>query len=264
LSEIKSSHQITALISFWFGECAFIGKRFAEKNKLKHFCWILGQDAKAGNKYVKKIKPVADELIALSDFLQEEFEKNHSIRPAHVIPPGIDPAEFPEKDLKKDIHVLGVGSLIPLKQYELFIEIVYELKKDIPDIRAVLCGDGPDEKKLKELVENFGLNDNLLLTGEIPHHEVLLMMKKSKVLLHPSSYEGFGVVCLEALYSGAHVIRFTKAMNKKIDQWHIVKTKEEMRQKTLEILKDQNTSFEKILVYDMNEIVNRMMQLISS
>lgn len=264
LNEIKRSHRISSLLSFWCSECAWVGKKFADKNGLKHFCWILGQDAKKENNYIKKINPRPGELIALSDFLQEEFEKNHSIRPAHVIPPGIETEQFSEKKLQKDIDVLGAGSLIPLKQYDIFIEVIHELKKYIPEIKVVLCGQGPEENKLKSLRHTLGLEENVLMTGEISHHQVLLLMQRSKILLHPSSYEGFGVVCLEASYSGAHVIRFSKAMNKKIDQWHIVNTKEEMFKKTLEILQDQDTPYKRVLVYDMDEIANRMMQLISN
>ncbi|MEI9943385.1 MAG: hypothetical protein WDN26_04120 [Chitinophagaceae bacterium] len=80
LAKIYRTNKITGILSFWCGECAWIGKRFADRYQLRHYCWILGQDAKKGNKYIKRVKPASTELVALSDFLQNEFEKNHGIR----------------------------------------------------------------------------------------------------------------------------------------------------------------------------------------
>ena len=134
LKKINRDHSIVGLLSLWCNECAWVGKRFSKKNNLKHYCWIWGQDARRGNKYVKRIHPSENELIALSDFLQTEFEKNFLVKPAYVIPPGIDATAFVSKNLKRDIDVLGAGSLIPLKQYDQFLYVLSELKKKFPDM----------------------------------------------------------------------------------------------------------------------------------
>ena len=261
LKKINGTNEIIGMISFWCSECAYVGKKFADKYALKHFCWILGQDAKKENDYVKKINPRPNELIALSDFLQDEFEKNHSIRPDHVIPPGIDIENFPEKNLEKDIDIIGVGSLIPLKQYDAFIEIIYELKEEIPRIRAMICGNGPEEKKLETLRNKLGLENNILITGELPHHEVLLLMQRSRILLHTSSYEGYGVVCLEALYSGANVVRLTRAMKQDIKNCYITSSKQKIKQIILNILQDPDMIYERVLTHSMSDIAKKMMAL---
>ena len=133
---------------------------------------ILGQDAKKGNKYVKNIKLKAGELIALSDFVQDEFEKNHGIRPQHVIPAAIDIRQFSDMQQERDIDILAAGSLIPLKQYDIFIEIITEMKKELPGIKAALIGNGPEKEKLQNLIAASGLKADIILTGELPHPEV--------------------------------------------------------------------------------------------
>src|SRR5689334_17291676 len=122
LKDLYHKTRIVGLFSFWYNECAFVGKKFADKYDLKHYCWILGQDAREANKYPKLLPPRSDELIALSDFVQHEFKRNHGITPGCVIPPGIDETLFGKTPAQKDIDVLGVGSLIPLKQYDIFLE----------------------------------------------------------------------------------------------------------------------------------------------
>jgi glycosyltransferase involved in cell wall biosynthesis len=249
LKEINRANKIVGLLSFWYGECALVGKRFAGKHGIKHYCWILGQDARKENKYPKRIQPKADELIALSDFIQDEFEKNHGIRPQHVIPPGIDPKQFTNSTKEKDIDILAAGSLIPLKQYDIFIEVVAEIKKQLPGVKAMLIGDGPEKEKLEKLISNAGLQSTITLSGELPYKEVLQWMQRAKLFLHPSFYEGFGVVCLEAIYSKVSVISFVKPMNRDIKNWHIVNTKEEMKEKALRILQQTNTDHSPVLPF---------------
>ncbi len=262
LRNIHNETPITGLLSFWYGECAIVGHRFADTHGLKHFCWILGQDAKKENKYPHRTSLRPDELIALSDFLQTEFERNHSIKPAHLIPPGIDTKQFNTSKKEKDIDILGVGSLIPLKQYDLFIEIVTDIKKQLPAIKVVIAGNGPEIGKLKHFIKKSGLEKTITITGELPYTEVLQWMQRSKLLLHPSAYEGFSGVCLEALYAGAHVISFCKAMNCEIEQWHIVSSKEEMAQTTLNILENSATVYNKVTFCTMNEAAKKMTALL--
>jgi len=263
LKKIHNDTPITGLLSFWYGECALIGHRFAETNRLKHFCWILGQDAKKENKYPRRIAIGPGELIALSDFLQTEFQKNHGIKPALLVPAGVDTKQFDTNKKERDIDILGAGSLIPLKQHEIFIEIVAGIKKKLPRIKAVLLGNGPEKEKLQALITKSGLETTITMTGEVSYKEVLQFMQRSKLLLHPSSYEGFSGVCLEALYAGAHVVSFCQAMNSEIEHWHIAGSKEQMKQDAFEILENPGTSYEKVLFWDLDQVAKKILQLFS-
>ena len=264
LKDIHESENIIGLLSFWYGECAAVGKKFSDRFQLKHHCWLLGQDARKGNKYPTKVFLYPNELIALSDFIQSEFQRNYGIKPAHVIPPGINPKHQPVFRTASDIDILAVGSLIPLKRYDLFIEIIAEIKKAIPDIKAVLVGDGTERNKLQNLIERYSLQENLRLTGELAHNDVLKMMQRGKVFLHTSLYEGFGVVCLEALHAGAKVISFVKPMNMQICDWYIVKDKEEMIQKASGLLLDNSLTYGSALPFSMDNLAKQMMELFIS
>ena len=262
LSEINRAEKITAMLSFWCGECALVGHYFGKRNSVKHFTWICGQDARAKNKLVNLIRPLPEELIAKSDFLADEFYRSHRIRPSHIITNGIDPSVFPSLPVEKDIDVIGVGSMSFLKQYDQFVKIIAEIKKNMPCIHAVLCGDGEAAEQIKSLRNEFSLSENLSLTGMLSPVEAIKWMQRAKILLHPSSYEGFSMACLEALYAGAHVISFVKPMHHEIRNWHVVKTKDEMREKTLQLLNDPKTIYESVLVYKMDDSVKKMMLLL--
>ncbi|HEY6978598.1 MAG TPA: hypothetical protein VH396_20010, partial [Chitinophagaceae bacterium] len=106
LKKLNKQNNITGLLSFWCTECALVGRRFSEKHNLKLACWILGQDAKKNNIYVRLIKPAPHELIALSDFLTGEFFKNHKIKPAYVIPIGVDETMFRRPEQPRTIDIM--------------------------------------------------------------------------------------------------------------------------------------------------------------
>ncbi|MFI5161110.1 MAG: glycosyltransferase family 4 protein [Sphingobacteriales bacterium] len=241
IMQLNRQYNIIGLLSFWMGECAFIGSKFAKMTKLKHYCWILGQDAKPGNNYFKFIKPQASEVIALSDFIAAEFGKNYNLTPEKVIPPGIDTTMFEEQQHKERyIDILGAGSLIPLKQYHLFVNIVGILRYSFPEIQAIICGKGPEMEHLKIMIKNLDLENNVTLMGELPHDDVLKLMQRTRVFVHTSAYEGFGVVCLEALYAGAQVVSFVRSMDSAIKNWHFAYMQDDMVEVIKELLEDGN------------------------
>lgn len=261
LKKINSETEIVGLLSFWCNECAWIGKKFADAHNLKHRCWVLGQDAKKENPYPRRLKLADADLIALSDFVSEEFQRNHGITPRNTVPAAIDPSEFDKYEGTKDIDIVAAGSLIHLKQYGVFVEIIKSIQKSLPSVKAVLIGEGPQRSELEMMITNLGLRENILITGELPHKQVLHYMQRAMLFLHPSSYEGFGVVCLEALYAGAQVISFCKPMKNEISRWHTVKTKEIMLEKALILLRDDKFEIQRVLPYSIDDQANSILKI---
>lgn len=261
LQQLRSIHRkapADAILSFWMGEAALIAGRFARKHRVRHACWLMGQDAKAGNRYVAALQPQPAELIALSGFLQEEFNRNYGIRPAHLVLPGIDASMHPKTGVIKDIDLLGAGSLIPLKQFDLFIDAVAAIRKQMPGVRAMLAGDGPERSGLEEKVKAAGLEQHITLCGELPHPILLQLMHRSRLLLHTSAYEGFGMVCAEALYGGAGVISFVQPVQVPVEGWMTAKDTAEMARLAFDYLKERKPAVSR-LPFPMEETANRLL-----
>jgi len=262
LRKAKKENNVIGILSFWCSECALIGTWFARYYNLRHLCWICGQDAKPLNKYVKWIRPKPAELMAISDFVNDEFSRNHKIRPAFTLPNGVDTDLFTaELPGQRDIDILGAGSLIPLKQYDVFTETIASLQHTFQNIKAIHCGDGKEKENIELLISKYEIGNNFHLLGSKRHEELLHLMQRTKLFLHTSNYEGFSTVCLEALYAGCHVISFTKPMNHDIRNWHVVNSKDEMVMKALQLLSDNRLSHERVLVYSLKDIAGQTMQL---
>jgi len=264
LKQLNTEHQIIGLLSFWMGECAFIGNRFANKYSLKHYCWVLGQDARQGNRFVRLIDLKGEQLIALSDQLAREVESNYGIVPQHIIPPGIDTTTFGTPTTERNIDLMGAGSLIPLKQYDLFIDVVKKLTLQFPNIRTVICGRGPKMEKLKHQIIRLKLENNVELAGGLSHREVLAMMQRAKVFLHTSVYEGFGMVLSEALYAGAQVVSLVKPMDVMPEEFHQGKNEEELVGLVTEQLNKEYLAHQPVLFNSIESIADRVAELFLS
>ncbi|MDI3320562.1 glycosyltransferase family 4 protein [Pinibacter soli] len=261
LSGLQKQHHIIGILSLWLGECALLGKQFGKKYSIRYYTWLLGQDAKKNNRYKTLTRSSGHELIAISDSVSKTFEEHYDIKITNVIPIGIDNTLFVDKQSERDIDIMAAGSLIPLKQYDVLIEVVKHVKENVGKLKVMLCGEGPEKAKLHDLVERYHLQDDITLTGELPHADVLANMRRTKIFLHSSSYEGFSTVCAEAVGAGAHVISFCKPMRHEIPHWIIVNSVEEMVERTVSLLKNPQLEHSGVTAYHIDDTVTSIMRL---
>ena len=261
LKKIYREKKIIGILSFWATAGAVIGKYFAKFHGLVHYAWILGQDARKKNKFIKFLAPKPEELIAMSSSLQREFQKNYNVKPKWIIPNAIDVSLFSPEEMTRNIDILGVGSLIPLKEYNIFIRVIKSLQAVFPQIHAVICGKGPQQESLQSLIAKLDLTKNITLMGEQPHDVTLMLMQRAKIFLHPSSYEGFSTVCLEALYAGAHVISFQNPKDSWINHWYIALSETEMTSIARDLLEDVNLNHDPVLIYKMEDQADSILRL---
>lgn len=255
IQSVTRRTKVLGVLSFWCNEAALIGNVFAKRNAIMHRIWISGQDARIQNRFVRWIKPDASDLVAMSHFLQDEFLRNHKIKAETVIPNAVT-VIFQNR--KRDIDLIAAGSLIPLKQFSVFVEVIAEVRKTKPDVTAVLFGSGPEKDRLHDMIQELRLSNAITLYNEVDHTTLMDWMSRSKVLVHPSLYEGYSTVCLEALANGCHVISFTSAEDKPIPHWTIVRDKTEMAKTILRILNSE-TDFTPIVPHEMETTVRSMM-----
>ncbi len=261
LNTIYKLHGNFWLLSFWLTECSLIGKYFCERKKLKYFLWLQGQDAKKENKYIKLIKPKVDKLIAISDFIQEEFERNFNVKPKYVIENGLNTTAFPTLNTnQRSIDIIGVGSLTDVKNYSFFIEIIYELKKTYPVIKVVIVGDGEQKNKLNLLINELHLTNTIELIGLKTHQEVLQLLPDSKLFLHTSKFEGTPAVVMEALYSGCFAFTKQKLANRKIENHTVCTTKIEFVN-AIHLCLNKPLHYKRVLANDMDDSAKKMIDL---
>ncbi|MDB5151564.1 MAG: glycosyltransferase family 4 protein, partial [Mucilaginibacter sp.] len=111
------------------------------------------------------------------------------------------------------------------------------------------------------MIKNLFLENNIELTGELPHASVLALMQRTKVFVHPSAYEGFGVVCPEALHAGAQVVSFVRPMDAEIKNWHFAKSKGDLVNTVHALLEDPAPDCNSVSPYMVVDTCKAMMKL---
>lgn len=224
---LAEKNKLDIVHSLWLGECALIGNRIAAKYNTKHICTLMGRDVSPKNIYLKILDKGKMKIVALSENQSQAFKELTRHEVDKKIFWGIP---TPEKnyEVKRDIDLLGVGSLISIKNYQLLIKTVSVIKKDFPKINCKIIGDGNQANKLKRLCKEKNLESNIEFLGKQSRETVFEYMRRSKILFHPSIFEGSGMVFAEALANGMHIISFNVGCAQKHSNWLIVNNDNEM------------------------------------
>ena len=105
-----------------------------------------------------------------------------------------------------EFKILSAGSLIGVKGFGLAIRSFQEFAKNQPNAKLNIIGSGPEEQRLRALVQENHLDENVCLMGWKPQHEVLAEMAAHDVFLFPSLRDGGGTVVIEAMAVGRPVV----------------------------------------------------------
>lgn len=113
--------------------------------------------------------------------------------------------EKARRDYIEEVFDIGFcGRLTQQKNPFMLLDIIAEVKKEIPNIRMAIIGDGELREEFVEKIIEKSLKENIVLYAfqENPYS----LMKQCKMLLLPSLWEGFGLVAVEALALGVPVV----------------------------------------------------------
>jgi glycosyltransferase involved in cell wall biosynthesis len=234
---VNTLKRVWVIHSFWLNECAFLGNYLSKKYDTKHLCTLMGQDVKRPNVYFKLLPLSHMNLIAVSDFQKQILLEQTGVISSAVIQWGLDPSDFERSiSLSPDVDILGVGSLLPVKNYSLFVDLISTIQKEHPSVKVVLVGDGPERGMLIERIKSLGLENSVKLTGTLPRRAVLDLMLRSKILLHTSLFESYGYVFSEALAAGMNIVSFKVGVAHPTEAWRVCHSFEEMAEQLKSIL----------------------------
>jgi phosphatidyl-myo-inositol dimannoside synthase len=171
----------------------------------------------------------ATKVIAVSNFTKDEITRRLNIkRPditvIHSAVPlnsmlrnySLEKARTESEIIKKDLSlsandfvVLSVSTLAPRKGLDYLIKAIASLSD--PNVKLILVGRGPEQKKLEELIEQLNVKDRIILTGSVDKVLPYYLLSNLVTLVsyydrEAGDFEGLGLVLLEAQYMGIPVI----------------------------------------------------------
>lgn len=142
-----------------------------------------------------------DKIVTVSNTTKEALVRDYGINPRkiEVIYNGVDLSLIDSiKASKIPGTIIFIGRLAPHKHVDHLLKIVKELKKEIPNIRLKIIGDGIEKNRLLKLVKNYKIENKVSFHTNLKYSDVIYHIKKSSLLVLPSTREGFGIVLAEA------------------------------------------------------------------
>lgn len=222
LKEIeKKSGKIDVFLDYDWG-----ARRYVEKLDLKYkIVWIhnsVPKLLKKNSKIARFGKNLAkyDKVVAICDEMKKELEEIYPYLKKKIVRI-YNPFNFErirkqssnregisEKDLEllKDNYIVGVSRLDTAQKDYYTLLKGFKLYKDKAkdDTRLYIVGDGPSRDEIQKLIESLELKKDVILLGL--RKNPYIWIKNSKLFVHSSKYEGFGLVLVEAACLGKSII----------------------------------------------------------
>ncbi|MFH0925170.1 MAG: glycosyltransferase [bacterium] len=170
--------------------------------------------AKIGNRFV--YTKLTDKIITVSknvkDYLASEGISRDKII---AIPTGVDTDRFnpelydtrvrTEFGINEKMFLIGIIAVLRNKKgHRYLIKAIEKLKKGYPCIRLLIVGEGPQEGNLKALIQEFNLEDTVIMTGN--RQDIPQILKALDLFVLPSYEEALGTAIIEAQSMGKPVI----------------------------------------------------------
>ena len=216
------------------------------KSKISRY----GEELKKYDKIIAICKEMNEEIKELYPFLSSEIEYIYNpLDCNNIIEQGnenIEKMTSYEKELIERDYFLAVSRLDTVsKDFKTLIEGYSILKNKGIKEKLYIIGEGNGRVKIEKMIEEKNLGEDVILLGEKKNPYV--WMKHSKLFIHSSKYEGFGVVLLEALMLDKFVISSncptgpTEILTKpKVGELFNVGDANQLAEKVLKILYDKD------------------------
>ncbi|MBN1668266.1 MAG: glycosyltransferase family 4 protein [Anaerolineales bacterium] len=126
--------------------------------------------------------------------------------------PQVSAGRIKERALgSKRLRLVFLGNLIERKGLHTLLVALSQFPQAAWQLQVVgsLQADPNYARQMRALASQLQLDEGVRFRGELPDHELTALLAGSHALVVPSSYEGFGIVYLEAMGFGLPVIAGT-------------------------------------------------------
>lgn len=219
------------------------------------------------NLYLKTVEKFvfkhAEAVVVQTEANKRFLERNCKITPAKVriIPNAVDtilfdPDRYNQDNVRRKYEVgeaktvVFAGRLTTQKGLEHLFRAALLVKRDMPCIKFVIAGTGPQEQYLKALNRSLGIEGNVKFLGEVYHDMMPEIHSLADIFVLPSLSESFPNVMLEAMAMRKPVVATRVGVipeileNRKTAILVQPANPEELAKAILEVLTDKNLARE--------------------
>ena len=219
---------------------------FVSKDNMRKFKQVYKE---IRNKYLELVK---------KDIVYNYIEKNTILEKSK---------ERPEIQFdKKMINFVSVARLVPQKAIDRLIRVHKELVNEGLLHQIYIIGDGPEKKKLEEMIREKGIQATFHLLGQKENPYPYIMQADYFCLL--SQFEGYGMVLEEAKILNKNIIITNTAAREAVEKYSKSIILENNEEKIFEGLKKVIKNYKKLegqdieVSYDNSKVLEKIEKII--
>lgn len=175
-------------------------KYLASKNGGRLASWFSGWALRMADAYIANSSTTAENLAMLGI----DGDK------VNVFSPVVDDITIRSiKQGKRSNTIIFSGRLIKEKRFDKWLNVVKEVSKRIPSLKAVLIGEGPESENIKKMIVNYGLGKTVEFRKFYPESKIKELyseIRSAGLLLNMSEREGLSIIGLQSLALGTPVV----------------------------------------------------------
>jgi glycosyltransferase involved in cell wall biosynthesis len=147
-----------------------------------------------------------DKIVAISDSVRDYLvnEQGHPESKVVRISPGWEGTPRPPAPDDSRPTVVCIAKFRPEKGHTVLLAAFERVRREIPNARLVLVGDGELEAELRALVADRGMAGSVTFTGAV--EEVWPVLAGAHIFALSSLSEAFGIAVVEAMAAGLPVV----------------------------------------------------------
>jgi glycosyltransferase involved in cell wall biosynthesis len=148
------------------------------------------------------------DIVTLSESSKRELVEKLGLKPKriHVVPVGIDATYSPGGERSPVPLVVAVGRLVAVKRFSVLVDALVEAKRSVPELHAVIVGDGYEREELRARIEAAGATEWLTLAGRVSDAEKIDLYRRAWLVASASAHEGWGMTLTEAAACGTPAV----------------------------------------------------------
>ena len=106
---------------------------------------------------------------------------------------------FRPLEVQKEWHLAFMGRIETSKGVDLLPEVISRTRRGVPDLTAVITGEGTYRPALLSILKHSGLDECVTYLGVVGWDEIASILNRSRVFVYPSRNEPFGLPIVEAM-----------------------------------------------------------------
>ena len=161
----------------------------------------------------------ADAIQVISNYLGKLAIEEGALVEPKVIPNGVNVELFSQRNTGEennlrqklnitdnDFAIITTSRLVVKNGIDTLIKSMPIISQQIPNVKLLILGTGPEEKNLRNLAAQLGILTSTIFLGDIEQEKIPIYLHVSSVFVRPSRSEGLGNSFLEAMASGVPII----------------------------------------------------------